>query len=108
LNTKQNNQRWLALKESFDNISIKTSLDELKCVMKCFYSVNYIISKFAEKVQNQNVGFMLTFKRIYLKNTFKTQIQLQLNHLLIKKIVSLILCIKSAIKVFKRESNSQY
>jgi len=48
-----------------------------------------------KEVQNQNVGFILTFKRIYLKNTFKTQIQLQLNHLLIKKIVSLTM-IKSA------------
>lgn len=36
---------WLALRESFDNISIKTiflNVGESSCVIKCFCDVNYI------------------------------------------------------------------
>jgi len=51
LDTRQSNQSWMTLRESFDNISIKTSLDadELKYVIKCFCGVNYIISKFVKR-----------------------------------------------------------
>lgn len=42
---------WEALREPFDNISIRTNLDagELNCVIKCFCGVNYNISKFSKQ-----------------------------------------------------------
>jgi len=60
---------WLALRESFDNISIKTSLDagELKCVIKCFCGVNYIISKFAKRSSKSKRWIYSNFQTHLLK-----------------------------------------
>jgi len=60
---------WLALRESFDNISVKTSLDagELKCVIKCFCGVNYIIFKFAKRSSKSKRWIYFNFQTHLLK-----------------------------------------
>jgi hypothetical protein len=61
---------WLALRELFDNISIKTSfldVGELSCVIKCFCGINCIISKFAKRNSKSKRWIYSNFQKHLLK-----------------------------------------
>lgn len=82
---KVNKDRWEALRESFNNIIIKTRLDadEFNCVIKCFCGASYNISKFTKKASRSKrwiySNFQMHLLRKYIFNTNLSATKLLVN-----------------------------